>query len=55
MRTARQLLIEAVLASRKHFDKEERVVFPLAERLLKTRTLVELGSRWMKQRQAPPR
>jgi hemerythrin-like domain-containing protein len=39
-----------VTASRNHFDKEERIVFPLAERILKIRTLTELGSQWLKQR-----
>jgi hemerythrin-like domain-containing protein len=53
--SARRLLLEAVLASRKHFDKEERVVFPLAERLLKSKTLLELGARWMQQRQGTAR
>ncbi|MBI3874616.1 MAG: hypothetical protein HY300_01320 [Verrucomicrobia bacterium] len=47
---ARKLLLDAVLASRKHFDKEERIVFPLAERLLKVKTLQSLGSAWMKER-----
>ncbi len=50
MKKARKLLLDAVLASRKHFDKEERIVFPLAERLLKTKTLQSLGSAWMKER-----
>ena len=52
---ARRLLLDAVLASRKHFDKEERVVFPLAERLLKGKTLLELGSRWIRRRQGAAR
>jgi hemerythrin-like domain-containing protein len=38
--------------ARKHFDKEERIVFPLAERVLKANTLDELGTEWMKRRQA---
>ena len=47
---ARQLLLSAVAYSRKHFDKEERIVFPLAERVLKSKTLTALGQTWMEQR-----
>jgi hemerythrin-like domain-containing protein len=50
LNTARTLLLSAVLASRKHFDKEERIVFPLAERVLKTNTLTALGKDWMERR-----
>jgi hemerythrin-like domain-containing protein len=49
---ARDLLLRAVLRSREHFDKEERIVFPLAERLLKAKTLSSLGGEWMKRRDA---
>jgi hemerythrin-like domain-containing protein len=47
---ARQLLLAAVAYSRKHFDKEERIVFPLAERVLNAKTLTALGQTWMEQR-----
>ena len=47
VRTARRTLLVAVVASRRHFDKEERVIFPLANRVLKTRTLNELGDTWI--------
>src|SRR5208283_5009407 len=47
---ARQLLLAAVAYSRKHFDKEERIVFPLAERVLKNKTLTTLGQTWVEQR-----
>ena len=47
---ARHLLLAAVSYSRKHFDKEERIVFPLAERDLNSKTLTALGHRWMEQR-----
>jgi hemerythrin-like domain-containing protein len=50
LKTARKLLLAVVASSRKHFDKEERIVFPLAERVLKARTLVELGETWKAQR-----
>lgn len=52
LKTARKLLLGAITASRKHFDKEERIVFPLAERVLKAKTLTELGTEWMKRREA---
>jgi len=47
---ARQLLLAAVSYSRKHFDKEERIVFPMAERVLNSKTLAALGQTWMEQR-----
>ncbi|MGO8925406.1 MAG: hypothetical protein ACLQU3_00565 [Limisphaerales bacterium] len=50
LKQARQLLLAAVAYSRKHFDKEERIVFPLAERVLKTKTLLALGLTWTEQR-----
>jgi hemerythrin-like domain-containing protein len=51
-RQACELLLRAVLRSREHFDKEERIVFPLAERVLKAKTLSSLGDEWMKRREA---
>jgi hemerythrin-like domain-containing protein len=50
LRKARQLLLSAVSYSRKHFDKEERIVFPLAERVLNSKTLTSLGQTWLEQR-----
>jgi hemerythrin-like domain-containing protein len=47
---ARRLLMAAVAHSRQHFDKEERLVFPMAERMLKAETLEALGKAWMEQR-----
>lgn len=52
LKAARKLLLGAITAARKHFDKEERIVFPMAERILKTKTLTDLGSEWMKRREA---
>ena len=56
LKKAQQLLLAAVSYSRKHFDKEERIVFPMAERVLKSKTLTALGQTWMEQRThvAPP-
>lgn len=52
LKAAKELLLRAITASRKHFDKEERIVFPLAERVLKAKTLTELGTEWTKRRDA---
>jgi hemerythrin-like domain-containing protein len=51
---ARKLLQHAVTYSRKHFDREERIVFPLAEKVMKPETLVELGNALLKRREAVP-
>ena len=52
VRQACQLLVAAVAYSRRHFDKEERIVFPMAERVLKAKTLTALGQTWLEQRTA---
>lgn len=52
LKTAKKLLVGVITASRKHFDKEERIVFPLAERVLKADTLKALASEWMRRREA---
>ena len=52
LKQARKLLLAAVAYSRTHFDKEERILFPLAEKALKAKTLTTLGADWMQQRQA---
>ena len=53
LKSAKRFLLGAVTASRKHFDKEERIVFPLAERILKAKTLSELGETWLRRRELP--
>ncbi|HWH69813.1 MAG TPA: hemerythrin domain-containing protein [Candidatus Sulfotelmatobacter sp.] len=50
LKQAQALLLSAVSYSRRHFDQEERVVFPLAEQVLKSQTLADLGQTWMDQR-----
>ncbi len=50
LRHAQELLLAAVSYSRRHFDREERVVFPMAEQVLKNSTLAGLGLAWMNQR-----
>ena len=47
---ARRALLAAIAQARGHFDKEERIVYPMAERLLKAETLETLGQSWMEQR-----
>lgn len=44
-------LIETALnLARSHFQKEEQVLFPLAERLLDRDTLIDLGRAWAERR-----
>lgn len=50
LKEAKKLLLAAVAHSRQHFDREERIVFPLAERVLKSKTLTELGQSWKARR-----
>jgi hemerythrin-like domain-containing protein len=50
VKIARKTLLNAIAVSRNHFDKEERIVFPLAERVLKAKTLSELGTQWLNRR-----
>lgn len=51
VKSAKRILLGAIAASRQHFDKEERIVFPLAERILKAKTLSELGETWLRRRE----
>lgn len=50
LRKAKKLLHGAVVISRQHFDREERVIFPLAEKWLKPKTLQTLGTEWVAKR-----
>lgn len=43
---ARQHLQAAIAEARSHFQKEELVLFPMAEQLLGTDTLEEMGAAW---------
>ena len=52
LKSAKLQLLGVVTAARKHFDKEERIVFPMAERVLKAKTLTDLGTEWSKRREA---
>jgi hemerythrin-like domain-containing protein len=55
LQDAKKILLKAIAATRKHFDKEERIVFPMAERVLKTKTLSDLGAEWLRKREAARR
>jgi iron-sulfur cluster repair protein YtfE (RIC family) len=46
---ARRLLRLALLASRQHFRREERIIFPLIEKELQEETLTKLGGVRMRQ------
>jgi hypothetical protein len=50
LKDGKRLLLGVIAACRKHFEKEERIVFPMAERILKANTLSDLGHEWMKRR-----
>lgn len=50
---ARAMLLGVVVNCRKHFDKEERIVFPMAEQVLNPATLTAMGQAWKKQRSVP--
>ena len=51
---ARRLLAGAIIASRKHFQHEERIIFPFIERVAKPKVLANLGMVWMHRRHMPP-
>jgi hemerythrin-like domain-containing protein len=50
---AKRRLLQAAVLCRKHFDKEERIVFPMAEKQLSAKSLLYLGRRWEEQRTVP--
>jgi len=50
LKQAQRLLLASVAHSRRHFEREERIVFPLAERVMKSVTLTELGQNWLERR-----
>lgn len=50
LKQAKKLLVIAAVVCRQHFDREERIIFPLAEKWLKAKTLQTLGSEWVAMR-----
>ena len=49
---AQKELLKAVHFARQHFDKEERIIFPLADKQLSARTQSALRQRWEARRKA---
>ena len=49
---ARNLLKAAMAASRRHFDREERLVFPMLQRSLDPAILSRLGTMWFLRKHA---
>ena len=47
---ARQMLLDTLSKTRKHFRKEETFIFPLAERELSDHLQEELGAEWARRR-----
>ncbi len=45
---AKQVMIKTLRLANDHFDKEERFVFPLAEKHISEKSLNELGDAWAK-------
>jgi len=43
---AKNLLLHAIQTARAHFAKEEQVLFVMAQQMLDTRTLEQLGRKW---------
>lgn len=52
---AQRRLLNVVHLTRKEFDLEDRVIFRLAEELLREETLKHLGKAWARQRLVPSR
>jgi len=52
---AQRRLLNVVHLTRKEFDLEDRVIFRLAEELLREETLLKLGKAWARQRIVPAR
>jgi hemerythrin-like domain-containing protein len=52
---AQRRLLNVVHLTRKEFDLEDRVIFRLAEEILREETLIKLGKAWARQRIVPAR
>ena len=50
MEKARRLLLDTVVKTRKHFLKEETIIFPIARRELSHQRQDELGAEWARRR-----
>jgi iron-sulfur cluster repair protein YtfE (RIC family) len=47
------LLRAAMTSSRRHFAREERIVFPLIEQMIDAQTLMRLGTSWFLRNHSP--
>jgi hemerythrin-like domain-containing protein len=47
---AKKMIAHAIHTAREHFAKEEQVLFPMANQMLDTRMLEQLGAKWAVQR-----
>ena len=52
---AKRLLKKALAVTREHFRREEDIVFPFLERVLRSQTVESLGESWMSSHAAPAR
>src|SRR5665647_1576567 len=50
---AQRLLKKALAATREHFQREEKVMFPVLEKTLQPDTLRALGRKWMESHSVP--
>ena len=52
---AQKRLLGVIRLTRKEFDLEDRIIFRMAEELLREDTLIRLGKSWARKRTAPAR
>jgi hemerythrin-like domain-containing protein len=52
---AQRKLLSIVHLTRKEFDLEDRIIFRMAEEILREETLLKLGKNWARKRTAPSR
>ena len=52
---AQRRLLSVVQLTRKEFDVEDRILFKMAEELLRPETLMKLGKAWARKRNVPAR
>ena len=55
MKDAQRRLLSVVHLTRKEFDLEDRIIFRMAEELLREDTLMKLGKSWARKRIVPSR
>ncbi|NIN68730.1 MAG: hypothetical protein GTO63_29295 [Anaerolineae bacterium] len=44
------MLLHVIQVAREHFAKEEQILYPIAEQVLDTDTLTQLGRQWAERR-----